>query len=64
MGKFFSKSVGANIDLMDSPIGNKYSPVNPIVRASISVNFHEEFKKICYFKCGVYGVADIVLHTT
>lgn len=64
MGKFFSKSVEVNIDLMDAPIGNKYSPVNPIVRASISVNFHEEFKKICYFKSGVYGVADIVLHTT
>ena len=64
MGKFFSKSVGVNIDLLDAPIGNKFSPVDPIVRASISVDFEEEFSKICYFKSGVYGVADIVLHTT
>lgn len=64
MGKLFSKAVAVEITLLDAPVGNKYSPVNPVVRADLEVNFEEDFSKVCYFKGGVKGVADIVLHTT
>lgn len=64
MNKWFSKAIEYNINLSNLPNNGKYSPIDPIVKGDISINFIDEIKKVTTIKYGLRGDANIIYYVS
>lgn len=64
MSKWFSKPAECSIELLNTPLNNKYSPINRIVYTRISVKFLEDVDNIAFIRCGLEGTTNMLFYTT
>lgn len=62
MRNWFSSSTEFDISLLEPPLYNKYTPVNPNVRGVATIRFKDHLKKVSEIRCGILGSAYIVYH--